>query len=93
MVADAGFMNGFDAWTDAFVDFVRAKGTVPPGLYRAFGYNPPSHRMAALKLKWRELRLSLGKPAAGSSPAAQQDQDLNRDATFRPGRGEGERLR
>ncbi|MBA2458028.1 MAG: NAD(P)H-dependent oxidoreductase [Gemmatimonadales bacterium] len=93
MVRDASFLREFDGWTDAFVAFVRAKGTVSPGLYRAFGHQPPGHRMADLRLKWRELRLSLGKPPAGSSPAEQQALNLNRDATLQPRKGEGDRLR
>jgi NADPH-dependent FMN reductase len=73
----------FDAWTAQFVDFVAAKGKVPPGEYRAFGYEPPSHRWADAKLGWRSLRMSAGHAPAGSSPAEQEAQDLNRDATLR----------
>jgi hypothetical protein len=59
-------------------------GKVQPGQYRAYGYKAPGHRWADLKLKWRELRLKLGVPPAGSSPAKQQELGLNRDAPLAP---------
>lgn len=83
----------FDAWVDTFAAFVTGKGKVPPGKYRAYGYEPPKHRFADARLGWRDLRMRLGHPPEGSSPAAQQDLGLNRDATLRPARGEGEALR
>jgi hypothetical protein len=76
--------GAFDAWADAFAAFVARKGKVEPGKYRAFGYKAPGHFLADLKLKWRELRLGLGLPPAGSSPAKQQELGLNRDATLSP---------
>lgn len=88
-----GLLEGFDAWTDAFAGHVARKGKVPPGRYRAYGYRPPSHLLADLKTKWRGLRMALGKPVPGSSPALQQDLGLNRDATLRYKRGEGAKLR
>ena len=86
-------LEAFDAWTDRFVAHVEAKGKVEPGRWRAYGYRAPSHRWADVKLKWRELRMGVGVPPAGSSPAAQQALGLNRDATLRPKRGERDRLR
>jgi hypothetical protein len=83
----------FDAWTDAFAAFVRQKGKVPPGRYRAYGYEPPGHRFADAKLAWRDVRMRLGHPPEGSSPAVQQELGLNRDATLRPTKGDGDRLR
>jgi multimeric flavodoxin WrbA len=47
----------FDAWTDRFAAYVSAKGKVPPGRWRAYGYEPPTHRLADIKLKLRELKL------------------------------------
>jgi len=91
MIGEAPFMAAFDAWTDAFAAFVAAKGKVPPGEHRAVGYDPPKHRWADTKLKWRETRMRLGIPPAGSSPAEQQRLGLNRDATLTPGRSEAER--
>ena len=88
MVAEPGVMRRFDEWAGALIDVTRAKGKVPPGQFRAFGHDRPSHRIADLKLKWRELRLSAGVPPAGSSPARQQALGLNDDATFAPSTSE-----
>ena len=57
------------------------------------GLWPQGHRLADLRLKWREWRMGLGLPPAGSSPAEQQAGGLNQDATLRPATGEGEKLR
>jgi hypothetical protein len=80
-------------WTDAFISHVAAKGRVTPGEYRAYGYRPPSHLWADIKSKWRGLRMLLGVPSAGSSPAVQQDRNLNRDAGIAYKKGEGAKLR
>jgi len=82
MVQEVEVMRGFDQWVDSFATFVRAKGKVKPGKFRAFGYNAPSHVMADLKAKWRGTRMALGKAPAGSSPRAQEQQGLNRDSTI-----------
>jgi hypothetical protein len=84
VVEEDQFMARFDAWVHAVTQITRAKGKVPPGEFRAYGYRRPSHRVADLKLKWRELRMSAGVPPAGSSPARQQERGLNDDATFTP---------
>jgi hypothetical protein len=48
---------------------------------------------AGAKLKWRELRMKMGMPAAGSSPAAQQSSAQSwRDALAQK-KGEGQKLR
>ena len=91
MIGEAEFMRAFDAWTDTFVEFVARKGRVPPGEHRAAGYNPPKHRWAETKLAWREKRMRMGLPPAGSSPAAQQALGLNRDVTLTPGKSEATR--
>ena len=85
--------TAFDTWTDAFARHVAAKGKVRPGRFRAYGYRPPSHLLADLKTKWRGLRMALGIPVPGTSPAVQQAQGLNHDATLGFRRGEGARLR
>lgn len=92
MASDSEFMRGFDQWTDRFAAFVAAKGKVPPNKYRAFGYKAPSHRWADIKLWWRDREMRIGKPTKGSSPRAQQDAALNRDATLHPARSERDRL-
>jgi hypothetical protein len=83
----------FDQWVDAFAAFVRNKGTVPPGRWRAYGFKRPSHIWKDLKLLWRDLHMRLGKAPAGSSPAKQHDMNLNRDAGLLANRSEGKKLR
>lgn len=84
-------MASFDRWTDEFGRFVAAKGKVPPGKHRAFGYKPPGHRIADLKLKWRDLQMRAGHAPEGSSPRKQDDLGLNKDATWTPGKSEADR--
>lgn len=93
MGSEPDFYRSFDAWTDAFVDFVSQKGKVPAGQYRAFGYKAPGHKLADLKLLWRNARMQLGVPPQGSSPMEQQQQQLNQDRVLDTKKGEGERLR
>ncbi|MCI0332889.1 MAG: NAD(P)H-dependent oxidoreductase [Planctomycetes bacterium] len=93
MARDDHVNRQFDEWTDEFARFVEAKGRVTPGKYRAFGYKPPSHRWADMKLKWRELRMRIGHAPRGSSPADQEAHGLNQDASLFPAKGEGEKLR
>jgi hypothetical protein len=93
MATQEGVLSNFDRWADRFIDFVRDKGKVEPGRYRAYGYQAPAHRWADLKLKWRELRMGVGLAPGESSAARQQDLGLNRDVTLHPKAGEGEKLR
>lgn len=93
MVRDPHIMQDFDDWIERFASFVGNKGPISPGKYRAYGYVPPSHRTADLWLKWRELRIRLGYPPKGSSPAAQQAANLNQDATWNPKKSEGSKRR
>jgi multimeric flavodoxin WrbA len=86
-------LREFDGWTEAFASQVARKGKVSPNPHRAYGYRPPSHLLADLKTKWRGLRMALGIPIPGSSPAIQQDLGLNRDATLFYKKGEGSKLR
>jgi hypothetical protein len=88
-----GLLRDFDEWTDQFAHHVARKGKIPPGPYRAYGYLPPSHFLADLKTKWRGLRMALGFPLPGTSPAIQQERGLNRDATILYKMGEGVKLR
>ncbi|MBC7447691.1 MAG: NAD(P)H-dependent oxidoreductase [Hymenobacteraceae bacterium] len=94
MVRDQDVMTQFDAWADAVAAFVAQKGQVPPGRFRAYGYEPPTALLGQLKGGWRHARLMAGLPPADSSNAEQQAEGLNQDAPrlfYR--QSEGERLR
>ncbi len=93
MMEDSAFLAAFDAWVDAVAAHVRTKGAVPPGRYRAFGHEAPGHRLADLRLKWREMRIQAGRPPAGSSPAEQQARGLNADTGWNPKVSEGDKRR
>ena len=82
-----------DDWTDYFTDVLRAKGKIAPGRYRAFGYKAPGHFLRDTQLAWRDVRMRVGHPREGSSPDEQQTLGLNQDATRKPSKGEGEKLR
>lgn len=84
MAHEVKLLNSFDTWTSNFKTFVEAKGEAQKGKYRAYGYKAPHHRLADLKLKWRELRMSAGHGPKDSSPRIQNDLNLNQDATFNP---------
>ena len=93
MVADENVMSQFDTWTGKFIGFVREKGRVDPGKYRAYGYKPPSHLLNEISLGWKYFRMMIGKPVRNSSSWYQEKFGLNKDATLRPRRGEGKKLR
>jgi hypothetical protein len=93
MATETDVFKDFDEWTDEFASFVGEKGKVEPGKYRAYGYEAPGHFFKDLKLKWREIKIGMGRPPEGSSPAKQQELDLNQDETLRPSKSEGEKLR
>lgn len=93
LATEPDVFRSFDAWTEAFAEFVNAKGKVQPGQYRAFRHESPEHKLADAKLAWRSIRMKFGMPPEGSSPAKQQDAGLNQDATLSPAKGEGEKLR
>jgi hypothetical protein len=86
-------LSAFDEWVEAFTRHVAAKGRVEPGKYRAYGYEPPSHVVADAKTKWRGLRMVLGIPVPGTSPARQQAQGINREESVFYKEGEGSKLR
>jgi hypothetical protein len=88
-----GYLQGFDDWVDAFAKFVREKGKVQSGKYRAYGYSPSSHKWADLKLAWRDRMMRIGHAPIDSSPREQEKMDINRDRTLFPKQGEGSKLR
>ena len=93
MIQESTFMRTFDEWTIAFTKFVRQKGKVTPGRYRAYGFEPPSHYLANISDGIRYVRMMAGYPPAGSSPARQQELGLNKDVTWHPKKSEGDKLR
>jgi hypothetical protein len=93
LMENAEVLGEFDRWTSAFTDHVAAKGKVSPSQYRAYGYRAPSHLMADLKTKLRGLRMALGAPEPGTSPAVQHERGINRDASIFYKRGEGVKAR
>jgi hypothetical protein len=62
-------------------------------LPQAYGYEAPGHFIKDLKLKWREIKIGMGHPPEGSSPAKQEELDPNKDETLTPRKSEGEKLR
>jgi hypothetical protein len=93
MIADENVMGQFDTWTSEFTNFVRAKGRVTPGKFRAYGYKPPSHFLNEIKLGWKYFRMMIGRPVRNSSSWYQEKYGLNKDATLQPKKGEGRKLR
>ncbi len=93
MATGTNVFADFDRFVHSFANFVDGKGKVEPGKYRAYGYEAPGHLLRDLKLQWREKRIAIGFPPAGSSPAAQKELGINIDETLRPGKSEGEKLR
>jgi hypothetical protein len=87
MVQQEDVMAKFDRWVSDFATFVQNKGKVQPGKYRAYG-----HQWRDIKLGFRYARMMAGLPPKDSSPYEQQ-MDLNKDVTFSPKKGEGEKLR
>jgi len=86
-----GVYEPFDAWVGRFVQHVHAKGKVPPNPFRAYGREPDYTLFEEVRLGWKDVRMRLGQPPAGSSAAVQQELGLNRDVTLRPGRSEADR--
>lgn len=84
MVQKEDVMAQFDTWTDTFATFVAAKEKVSPGKYRAFGYKAPPHKIADLKLKWRQIKIALDMAPRDTSVGRQQKENLSKDATFKP---------
>jgi len=93
MVKEEIFMKGFYSWIKDFEIFVKQKGKVTPGKYRAYGFKQPSHLWANVKDGINYFKMMAGKAPEGSSPDQQEEQGLNKDATWHPKKGEGEKLR
>ena len=93
MIREQPFMEKFDLWVQQFAAFVRQKGKVQPGRYRAYGFKAPGHFLANIQDGIRYLRLMAGKAPAGSSPLEQEQLGLNKDTGLHPKKSEGEKLR
>ena len=93
VIQETPFMNGFAEWVSDFERFVRQKGKVKPGKYRAYGFKTPFHPLKELKTGIRAWRLRFGFAPKGSSVAMQKNMHLNKDTTLHPQKGEGEKLR
>ncbi len=93
MVKEENVMKEFYSWIKDFESFVMQKGKVTPGKYRAYGFKQPSHLWANVKDGINYFRMMVGKAPDGSSPDRQEAQGLNKDATWYPKKGEGEKLR
>ena len=51
LAANSAVFAAFDDWVSALAGFVRTKGKVPPGRYRAFGYQPPAHPLGGCQIE------------------------------------------
>lgn len=93
MVAEDEFMNTFQDWVKNFESFVKHKGKVIPGKYRAYGFKQSPNRWHELLSGIRSWKLRLGIPPKRSSVWYQQKEGLNKDVTMHPKRSEGQKLR
>jgi len=93
MVQEKAFMQSFDSWVIGFERFVKAKGKVTPGKWRAFDYKKPFNPIKELKTGIRSWKLRFGAAPKNSSPWKQEQLALNKDVTLTPKKGEGEKLR
>lgn len=92
-IEETGFMNDFAEWVGNFETFVRNKGKVEPGKYRAYGYKTPFHPIKELKTGIRAWKLRFGITPTDSSNERQKELGLNNDTTLHPRESEGEKLR
>ncbi len=93
VIAETAFMQAFKSWVNDFENFVRQKGKVKPGKYRAYGSKPPFNPIKELKTGIRSWKLRFGITPEGSSVEKQKELELNKDTTLHPKRSEGEKLR
>jgi len=93
MIKEQEFMQTFDRWVKAFECFVRQKGKVQPGRYRAYGFRPNTNLLHELTTGIRSWMLRFGLPPKGSSVWYQQQYGLNNDVTLTPKKSEGDKLR
>ena len=87
------FMDSFQKWSSELRDCISQKGKAPLGKYRAYGYLPQSHHWADVKDDVKNFKMIIGKPVEETSPAIQENLNLNKDATLYPRISEGQKLR
>lgn len=93
VVRNEEFMTTFDKWVTDFEHFVREKGNVPPGKWRAYGYEPQTNLIDEAMTGIRSWKLRFGLTPTNSSVREQKEEDLNKDTTLSPKKSEGEKLR
>lgn len=93
MIREHAFINAFQHWVKDFEDFVRQKGKVQPGKYRAYGYKKPTNLWMEAKTGIRSWMLRFGITPENSSNKKQKELQLNNDTTWKPSKSEGEKLR
>ena len=93
MIKEDKFMQTFQTWIDNFETFIRHKGKVTPGKWRAYGYKAPTNLWKEAKNGIRSWMLRFGITPENSSPRSQKELGLNKDTTLFPKKSEGEKLR
>lgn len=93
VISDQNYMLAFNTWVKEFTDFVKVKGKVEPGKYRAYGFKPHTNLWDELLSGIRAFKLRFGKAPINSSPEVQMKLNLNKNNTLHPKKIEGEKLR
>ena len=93
VIEDKEYMGTFNEWVNNFSEFVKAKGKVNPGKFRAYGFKAKINRWHEFLSGLRALKLRYGHPPKNSSPLTQMKLGLNKNITHHPKTTEGEKLR
>ena len=93
MIDENVFMQSFEQWVNNFEGFVRNKGKVKPGKYRAYGFKRSTNLLKEAKTGIRSWMLRFGITPENSSAQKQKELGLNKDTTLSPAKSEGEKLR
>lgn len=93
VIHDEKYMEAFTTWVNNFSTFVKSKGKVKPGKYRAYGYIPPFNIWDELLSGIRAWKLRFGIAPENSSPEKQLKLGLNKNTSLHPKKSEGNKLR
>ncbi len=93
VIKEDEFMNTFSTWVNNFENFIKHKGKVTPGKWRAYGYEAPTNLWQEAKTGIRSWMLRFGITPENSSPEKQKELGLNKDTGLFPKKSEGEKLR